>query len=147
MEYGGFLKLADVDATASGVVFLDAELESSAPDWSLVPARLNGHLDLLLFPDDIEAEFLDLWAKNLVLALLPIGKDKKKKLNCLAGRFEINKGVLKSKKILLDSTDVIVRGRGSIDIDAQELDLSFAPQAKLEKFGRFFKRVNHINHT
>jgi hypothetical protein len=41
---------------------------------------------------------------------------------------------MQNKELLLDSTDVIVRGRGSIDLGRQELDLLFAPQAKLEKF-------------
>jgi len=35
---------------------------------------------------------------------------------------------------LLDSTDIIVRGRGSIDIPRQQLDLLAAPQAKRERF-------------
>ncbi len=41
---------------------------------------------------------------------------------------------MKSRKTFLDSTDVIVRARGSIDLVNRELDLWFAPQAKREKF-------------
>ena len=35
---------------------------------------------------------------------------------------------------MLDTTDVIIRGRGRIDIANQTLDLIVAPQAKREKF-------------
>ena len=41
---------------------------------------------------------------------------------------------MQSQQIMLDSTDVIVRGKGSIDLGRQELDLIFVPQAKLERF-------------
>ncbi len=35
---------------------------------------------------------------------------------------------------MLDTTDVIVRGRGEIDIAGQSLDIIVSPQAKREKF-------------
>jgi hypothetical protein len=49
-------------------------------------------------------------------------------------RFDSENSVLKSRKLLLDTTDILVHGRGSIDIVNRELDLLFSPQAKLEKF-------------
>jgi len=55
-------------------------------------------------------------------------------MNCMVARFEVEDGLMESKKILLDSTDVLVHGRGSIDLGQRKLNLLFAPQAKLEKF-------------
>jgi hypothetical protein len=83
---------------------------------------------------DIEADFLDLWASNLVFALLPSGGDSGKKLNCMVGRFEVENGVMDSKNTFLDSTEIIVRARGDIDLAGRKLDLLVAPQAKREKF-------------
>ena len=40
---------------------------------------------------------------------------------------------MKSKKVLLDSTDVIVRGKGEIDIGNRTIKMVAAPQAKREK--------------
>ena len=70
----------------------------------------------------------------MIFALLPTGNTDKKKLNCLAAHFDIENGVMKSKNILLDSTEIIIHGRGTIDLAKQELDLLIIPQAKLEKF-------------
>ena len=41
---------------------------------------------------------------------------------------------MKSRIVMLDSTNVIVRGRGSIDIANRTLDMIVAPQAKRERF-------------
>lgn len=79
----------------------------------------------------VEAEYFSLESESGAEAKLDL---QIKSLNCLAAPFNIENGVMKSKKILLDSTDVIVNGRGSIDFVDRELDLLFAPQAKLEKF-------------
>jgi hypothetical protein len=52
------------------------------------------------------------------------------RLNCLATRFKISEGLMTSKTSLLDSTDTIVRGRGTIDLGDETLDLLVWPQAK-----------------
>ena len=41
---------------------------------------------------------------------------------------------MNTKNTFLDSTDIVVRARGDIDLVQRELDLIIAPQAKLEKF-------------
>ncbi|MBT8064236.1 MAG: hypothetical protein KJN94_04395 [Gammaproteobacteria bacterium] len=41
---------------------------------------------------------------------------------------------MKSGHMSLDSTEIIVRARGDIDIAQRQLDLWLAPQAKMEKF-------------
>jgi hypothetical protein len=39
-----------------------------------------------------------------------------------------------TRKVFLDSTDIIVRARGKIDLASQKLDLLIVPQAKRERF-------------
>ena len=134
LEFGGLIRLADPDSTASGQLFLDTSLKSTAPTWQQLQKSMEGQIELLVIPEKISANFLDLWTSNLVFALLPLGDKKEKHLNCLAARFKVEDGVMKSKSILLDSTDVIVRGRGSIDLAESKLNLLFAPQAKREEF-------------
>jgi hypothetical protein len=114
---------------------LDAGLKVSADALSY-----GGLLRLLdheseAWPQNIEAGVLDLWTANLVLALLPVPKGgESARLNCLATRFKIDEGVMTSQTSLLDSTDTIIRGRGTIDLGEETLDLLVWPQAKREKF-------------
>jgi hypothetical protein len=71
LEYGGLLRLLDSESKASGLMYVDASLLATAPDWTQLSSAVDGNLDLLMIPDDVEADFLDLWASNLILALLP----------------------------------------------------------------------------
>jgi hypothetical protein len=48
--------------------------------------------------------------------------------------FSVDEGVMRSRYVVLDTTDVIIRGRGKIDIANQTIDMIVAPQAKREKF-------------
>ena len=134
LEYGGLLRLFDPESTAKGQVYVDASLRSEALGAKQIAENMRGHLDVMGFPRDVNAGFLDLWASNLVLALLPGSDDSDKQLNCLAAKFEVQDGIMNSKEILLDSTDIIVRARGNIDLVNRELDLFIAPQSKREKF-------------
>jgi hypothetical protein len=134
LEYGGLLRLVDPESRAAGQIYLDTSVTSSAPDQSRVVSNMQGHFDLAAFPEYAKADFLDLWASNIIFAVLPQGDSDGKKMNCMVARFEIEDGVMKSRRTFLDSTDIIVRARGTIDLVNRELDLWLAPQAKYEKF-------------
>ncbi len=134
LEYGGLLRLYDPDSTAEGVIHLDTALHSHAQGPEDSVNHLEGTIDLAVFPENAGARFLDLWASNLILALLPFGENQQKKLNCMVARFEVENGVMTSRNTFLDSTDIIVRARGDIDLARRQLDLLAVPQAKREKF-------------
>jgi len=133
LPYGWLLRLLDPDTESQGELFIESSLASRAPDLSRSVNHLEGTFAMALFPDDINAEFLDIWASNLIFALLP-GGESDKKMNCMVAVFEVENGNMKSKNTFLDSTDVIVRARGDIDLVNRELSLIVAPQSKREKF-------------
>ena len=92
-------------------------------------------IEMLAIPENIQAGLLNLWAGNVILALLAnTSQDESKQLNCLVARFDATDGVLKSSNTFLDSTDVVVRGRGEINAGDRTIDMLFAPQAKRERF-------------
>ena len=135
-EFSELSSLLNPDSTDKGFIYLDASLTSQAPDWASLNSGLQGTFDLAIFPEGISADVLDLWASNLVWAILPAlpGTAKEKQINCLAARFEVEGGVMTAQKLLMDTTDIIVHGRGNIDLAKREVDLLFSPQAKLEKY-------------
>ena len=134
LQYGGLLRLLNPEATAGGELFLDLSVFSRSPDVAAAIKNLQGHADLLVVPSNINAKFLDIWASNLILALLPSIDGKEKVMNCMVARFEIEDGVMHARKVFLDSTDIIVRTRGTIDLGQRKLDLLIIPQAKRERF-------------
>ena len=141
LVYGGLLRLADRESDARGILYLDVDISANtewfpgAVPFDLLFQNANGSVSLAAWPENVEAGVLDLWTANLVLALLPRPEDGEvSRLNCIATRFDFDNGVMKSRGPLLDSTDTIIRGRGTIDFAKKELDLLVGPQAKREKF-------------
>jgi hypothetical protein len=134
LEFGGLMRLFEPESTASGTLFANALLSSRVGREQRVLEKLEGHVDLLAFPREVGAAWLDLWASNLVFALLSAGEAADKKMNCLAARFEVGEGVMETKQTLLDTTDIIVRARGEIDLARGWIDLLLTPQAKRERF-------------
>lgn len=133
LSYGGILRLLNPQSEAAGDLFLDLDLSSRAASAKYAVDNLTGYADFVMFPEGVEAGFLDLWASNLVFALLP-GDDSHKRMNCMVARFDVEDGILRTRNTFLDSTDIIVRARGDIDLVNRRLDLTIAPQAKREKF-------------
>ncbi len=137
LQYGDLVRLLDPGAQQNvrGLLYLDTSLSSSAPTTAQLSNAVQGRIELMTIPEDIAAGFLDLWAANLVLTLVtPKGFSQPKKLNCMVASFSVEEGVMRSRTVMLDTTDVIIRGRGSIDIANRTLDMIVAPQAKREKF-------------
>jgi hypothetical protein len=141
LVYGGLSKLVDPTLDARGFLYADVDFEARH-DWlagrselDLLLSNADGTIDVAVWPQNFEADILDLWTANLVLALLPVPTDgETSRLNCVAARLEANDGVLKTKNVLMDSTGTIIRGRGKIDLNQREIDLLVTPQAKREKF-------------
>jgi uncharacterized protein involved in outer membrane biogenesis len=141
LVYGGLLRLADHESLANGVVYLDTAI-SATTAWSPGEVPLNllfenadGFVSLAAWPENIETGVLDLWTANVVFALLPKSEaGTRSRLNCIVTRFDVEDGVMKSRTTLLDTTDTIIRGRGTIDLRAEQLDLLVWPQAKRERF-------------
>jgi uncharacterized protein involved in outer membrane biogenesis len=137
LQYGDLVRLLDPDAQQNvrGFLYLDTSLTSSAPTTAQLSNAVQGRIELMTIPEDIAAGFLNLWAANLVVALVtPKDVSQPKKLNCMVASFSVDEGVMQARTVMLDTTDVIIRGRGSIDIANRSLDLIVAPQAKREKF-------------
>jgi hypothetical protein len=137
LQYSELVRFLDPDAKENmrGFLYLDTSLTSSAPTTAQLSKSVQGRIDLMIIPEDITAGVLDLWAANLLVAVVtPKGFSKPRKLNCMVASFSVDEGVMKSRSVMLDTTKVVIRGRGSIDIAGQTLDMFVAPQSKREKF-------------
>ena len=134
LEFDGLLSLFNPESTATGQLFLETRLSSRVGSDQRIVEKLQGSLDALAIPREVGAAWLDMWASNLLFALLSAGEAADKKMNCMVARFEVEDGIMKSKTTFLDTTDIIVRAKGEIDLVQRNLDLLIAPQAKRERF-------------
>jgi uncharacterized protein involved in outer membrane biogenesis len=141
LSYGGLLRLADPESEARGLIYLDADIRAKADfppgaiPMEVLFENAHGEISLAAWPQNFQAGVLDLWSANLVLAILPApDSGEASRLNCLVTRFDIEDGLMTSRTTLLDTTATIIRGRGTIDLQGEQLDLLVWPQAKREKF-------------
>ncbi len=56
--------------------------------------------------------------------------DRNVQLRCAAAAFDVKQGVMRSKVIVLDTTDTVVNGAGQISLADETLDLTLSPQPK-----------------
>ena len=56
--------------------------------------------------------------------------DRNVQLRCAAAAFGVNQGLMTSKTIVLDTTDTVINGRGSINLANETLDLILDPAPK-----------------
>ena len=92
---------ADIDEFDLGIMFrrlkpgtdmggkfkLDAQLHSQAEDLASVMQNADGHFDFALVPENFSAGVIDLWAVNLLSAIMDKSTEKdESKINCLVVR-------------------------------------------------------------
>ena len=56
--------------------------------------------------------------------------DRNVQLRCAAAAFEVKQGLMRSKTIVLDTTDTVIEGIGSISLADETLDITLNPQPK-----------------
>ncbi len=132
-EYGALARRLDPESEARGLLSLDVEMVADAPAGDELRAHANGHIDLAIWPQDLDAGAIDLWALNLLLSLLPVLDIRHSSVNCIVARFDVEDGVATHDQIIVDTTTARVVGEGTIDFREARVDLTLDPQAKVEQ--------------
>lgn len=131
-ELGVLARRAKSDSKLSAKANIDAEL--SANNASFGRPQLNeatGKLNLTVCPYNIDAGALDIWATNLIFAILPnINSANKSKINCLVADLRLENGVILPQTLGLDTTRLRVGAEGKIDLSGDQYDLKLTPFPK-----------------
>jgi hypothetical protein len=62
-------------------------------------------------------------------------------INCIAGRIQVENGMAKTDKLLLDTRRLTVAGSGALDLGTEGLDFLITPNPKEERFLSFANPV------
>ena len=83
----------------------------------------------------MRAGVIDLWALNLLSFLVPLfTSGDESKINCAAGRFDLNDGMLSHQEFLIDTSRAQVKGTMEVDFSKQKLNALFRPIPKRPQF-------------
>lgn len=130
-DIGIMARHKDPSSKAAATTNFDARIKSLSPVPGKFFAYGNGQIDFSICPEHYGADVFDLWATNLLVAIIPkLDPERKSKVNCVLGEFTLADGVLKTDKFLIDATRVRSEGSGTVDFKREIVDLTLIPRAK-----------------
>ena len=130
LDYGSLAQRLHADAP-SGTVSLDVQLAGRAARLDELPAATFGRAAVVIAPDQLDTELLELWGASLASAVLrgfQLGQQSH--LNCAVVHLQVEDGVATADTIVLDSTNNRISGSGWLDFDARQFEVELAPRAK-----------------
>jgi uncharacterized protein involved in outer membrane biogenesis len=134
-DYGILARRIRPDSNMGGWLSLDVDLKSRAETLKTIMQHANGYVDFAIVPENFEANLFELWAVNLLSAVLPkLDSEATSKVNCGVFRFDIKDGQMKEDAIFVDTTKMQVGGEAQVNFKTNEVNLAMAPKAKKAEF-------------
>jgi uncharacterized protein involved in outer membrane biogenesis len=138
-DYGILARRVDPETPMGGLARMDVSLRSSGPSARSLMINANGHLDFAIFPHAFEAGIIDLWAVNVLPAVLSAvdgesDDGEESMINCIVGLFDLEDGVMRSERLMLDTTNMTVEGHAEVDFETEKVDVELVPTAKQAEF-------------
>lgn len=134
-DYGIFARRIDENSDAAGKLSLDVDLNAKVTDKRYLLANGSGHFDFAVWPENTSAEVFDLWAVNLLNAVVSeTDKEKQSKLNCAIAGFRLNDGIMEQKVLFVDTSRMRIQGTAGVNFKKKEIELYVEPKAKRPEF-------------
>jgi hypothetical protein len=134
-DYGILARRVDPESEMNGRFSLDMQLSSVAPSVDALMGHATGHLDFAVFPESLEAGGIDVWVVNVMTAVLPaVDEGEGSRINCAVGIFDVENGKMHEQALVLDTSNMTVRGKAEVDFETQQLLIQLAPDAKQPEF-------------
>ncbi len=134
-DFGVLARRAKADTKMKGLLSLNVNLKSKAPGLDTIMQNANGHIDVGIWPQDLEAGIIDLWAVNLFTAILPqVDKEETSKVNCMIAKYNLKDGLLREDQMVIDTTRMRVKGEAKIDFKKEDVYLYLKSSGKRPEF-------------
>ena len=135
-DFGVLSRLSDPESKAGGLVSIDIDVTASAGRTNDILSGANGYLDVSAELDNVKSGLVDLWAVNLVSAVVTssIKDDEASQVNCLIGRFRLENGIMTAEQVAVDTSRIRICGEGEINFNDETFDLVATPRAKRPEF-------------
>ena len=107
------------------------DLKGRGNSAALMLGSASGDVAVLMGKGEISnilLEFVGLDGGEVIKFLLR--GDRNVRLRCAAAAFEVKQGLMSSKTIVLDTTDTVINGSGTISLANETLDITLHPQPK-----------------
>lgn len=133
-DFGVPVRQAKRESDMGGIINLDVDLKSSADSFEELLPNGSGYLDFSGRLENLKAGIIDLWAVNVIAAVLSRGKENKSKINCLVGRWTMKDGLLTPDVFLIDTTKIRICGKGQVNFNNRQIDLKMTSSPKKAEY-------------
>ncbi len=134
-DYGVLARRIKPESDMGGRFSVHVDVNSRAQRLSEILRHGSGQIDFSVWPKNLKADVFDMWAVNVLVALLPtLDPDNVSKVNCAVGRFKLDNGKLNQQQLVIDTSQMRVQGTSRASFVDETLQLRLQPQAKSAQF-------------
>lgn len=133
LDYGILARQIDPQTKAAGHVSMNVDVTLGGPDIARLMHAASGRFDLVVWPENLSSNVFDIWATNLLFALLPRLSEKESRFNCLTGVFDLEGGRMREQVLAIDTSKVLFEGQAEIDFTSERVSLYLKPLPKRPK--------------
>ncbi len=131
LDIGNLARRAGLSERARGLLDLRLDLDAQGPSAREMAATAQGELTALMSDGFVGGADLPLSFAEMFLRLMPWLKDDRgMKIECMMLNLPVENGLAKMNFFVLDTTDMIMRGSGTIDLARETYDVLLVPRAK-----------------
>jgi uncharacterized protein involved in outer membrane biogenesis len=131
LELRKLVRDAEIIKGSFGRIHGDVELKGRGNSAAQMLATADGNVALMMGKGQISnllLELVGLDGREILKFLM--GGDKDVGLRCAATSFDVKDGLMSSRAVVLDTTDTVVYGKGSVSFDTEQLDVWLHPYPK-----------------
>jgi hypothetical protein len=115
-----------------GTLQARAIIEGTGDSVHEVMSNANGELTFIVPEGNIRAAFAELAGINVAkgVGLLLMKPEDRAPVRCGVAQFDIQTGTAHAQHVVLDTQDVLITGKGQVDLGPEQLDLTLQGQPK-----------------
>jgi hypothetical protein len=130
-DLGDLVRQAGISDVARGLVDVELAVDAEGSSPQEMAGSANGHFALLMTEGYLGEAALALHLTSIITTLMPfVAEQRGFEIKCGMLDFEITQGIAKSNLLALDTRDMLMKGKGSLDLGRERYDLLLIPRAK-----------------
>lgn len=133
-DIGVLTRRKDPVSEMGGLVNLDAALHATTGTLTGLFEQGSGHFDFSGQLKNVKAGAVDLWAVNLLTAMLTSTESSRSEVNCAVGRWTVRDGILTPDVLFVDTEKIRICASGKVDLTDNSLQLLVRPTPKRAEY-------------
>ena len=126
-----------------GLIGGEASIESDGNSAATIVGQGNGELKLFTAGGNLSALLVDIAGLEIGNAVLSaLGIPQRANLECFVADFALRHGVLDTRTLIVDTSEAVVTGSGSIDMGHETLDVTLRTESKHFSIGSLPTPIN-----